>query len=164
MDFMLISLNPKNYQRWRHIKLWYTIWHYPYQRNYYVNWRTNIPCPNKLNNFHHKTATHTGFVHSATRRLAKRRLAKPSLAKRRLAKRSEAKRRLTIFFFFFFCYTVSQAGKAKVHTNIFEKAKIYLIEIQIRRREKENDNIHTLFHTMLCTCKSYVCLLYLSNK
>ena len=36
------------------------------------------------------------------------------------AKVGEAK----VFFFFFFGCTVSRAGKAKVHTNIFEKAKI----------------------------------------
>ena len=50
--------------------------------------------------------------------------AKVSEAKFGEAKVGEAKRRLTFFFFCFFCYTVSQAGKAKVHTNIFEKAKI----------------------------------------
>ena len=53
--------------------------------------------------------------------------AKVSEAKFGEAKVGEAKRRMTIFFFFFFFFffvTLSQAGKAKVHTNIFEKAKI----------------------------------------
>ena len=55
--------------------------------------------------------------------------AKVSEAKFGEAKVGEAKRRLTIFIFFFFLffffgYNVSQACKAKVHTNIFEKAKI----------------------------------------
>ena len=50
--------------------------------------------------------------------------AKVSEAKFGEAKVGEAKVDNFFFLFFFFFVTLSQAGKAKVHTNIFEKAKI----------------------------------------